>query len=228
MVGIFAWCQCDDPMADAEPTPCEEPQELKLLYKARADEAALAQLLELYRGYLWAIAKQEVGPQLAAKIPPSDVVQDVIVKAYAQFTTFNSDTIDEFLAWLRTILANRLSDLRSRYLDTQMRQLKREVSIQDLDSQDFLTHLAADENQNPVELAAKMDDKSRIEDAIERLPPHYRAVIQLRSFEGFSFSHIAGHFRIEENAARALWQRALAKLRKLLGPVYDKLETPRS
>ena len=196
-----------------------------LLDQSRADKQSLAQLLELYRNYLWTIASEELATPLTAKISPLDVVQDVIVKAHEGFKSFHSHTIDELTAWLRTLLKHQLSDLRRRYTNTQMRQLNREISLQDLDSRNFLEQLATDEEQNPAELMSKLDDKLRIVAAIAALPPHYQQVVRWR-LEGLDNEEIGNRLGINSNSARALWLRAITKLRELLSTEFENIDTP--
>lgn len=197
----------------------------RLLDHARIDVRSLTELLEVYRNYLWTIAKEELDPALAAKISPKDIVQDVVVKAHFGFGTFHSHTIDELTAWLRTLLKNHLSDLRRRYTDTQMRQLKREVSIQDLDSRNFLEQLATDQSHNPAELLAKLDDRIQIEAAVAQLEPHYQQIVRWR-LEGLGNDDIGSRLNISAHRVRALWQRALNKLRHLLTSQIEHFETP--
>ncbi len=198
----------------------------RLLLQAREDEAALSALLEIYRKYLWTIAKSGIDHQLAAKVSPLDVVQDTLVKAHKEFASFKSTTVEELTAWLRKILLNRLSDLRSRFLDTQRRQVSREISIQDLDSRSFMDQLATNDQHEARELVAQWDEKQRIQSMIPRLPPHYRQVIVWRSLEGLPFAEVANRLGMEEKRTRALWLRAVSKLREILTSETEHQKTP--
>ena len=210
---------------DEDLAPRDKSAMQRLLDQSRIDERSLTELLEVYRNYLWTIATEELEPALAAKISPKDVIQDVIFKAHIGFGTFHSHTVDELTAWLRTLLKNHLSDLRRRYTDTQMRQLKREVSIQDLDSHNFLEQLATDVSQNPAEMLAKLDDKFLIEKAVSQLEPHHQQVVRWR-LEGLDTAEIGGRLGMSSHQVRALWQRTLNKLRQLLLPELENSETP--
>lgn len=57
--------------------------------------------------------------------------------------------------------------------------------------------------------------RSMIADLLSRLRPQDERVIQLRYFEGLNYSAIAQRLSCTERAARARFQRAMDKLRKL-------------
>src|SRR3954470_15181007 len=89
---------------------------------ARAGSSeALGRLLEECRGYLLAVARQELDPRLWPKVSPSDVVQETFLEAHRDFKCFCGDTEKELLAWLRRLLLNNVADRTYRFLGTAKR-----------------------------------------------------------------------------------------------------------
>ena len=80
-----------------------------LSHARRGNGAALGKLLELYRGYLKLLIRVQVGKG-SQNGDPSDVVQDVFLKAHKAFDQFRGTTEAELAAWLRQILARCLAD----------------------------------------------------------------------------------------------------------------------
>ena len=113
------------------------------------------------------------------------------------------------------LLLNNLSDVR-RDVQRDKRRASREVSLAPADSVAPLEnglHCAA-----PTPSVALMRDEqtTALEDALERLPDHYRQVIHLRYREEQSFEAIAQQMQKTPNAVRKLWARAIEHLQQEL------------
>ncbi len=68
-----------------------------------------------YRAYLRLLAGLELDPRLRAKLDPSDVVQEALLKAQRALGTFELRGEAELVAWLRKILASTHIDAARRY-----------------------------------------------------------------------------------------------------------------
>ena len=61
------------------------------------------------------------------------------------------------------------------------------------------------------------DLKTRLKDAIDRLPELYRTVFLMHDLEGYSHREIATTLDVAEGTSKARLSRARAKLRDMLG-----------
>ena len=87
------------------------PIEKPMTQASAADERSF----ERYRDYLSLLARLQLDPRLRAKMDPSDVVQETMLKASQAQGNFRGQSQAEEMAWLRQILARQLADDRRRY-----------------------------------------------------------------------------------------------------------------
>jgi RNA polymerase sigma-70 factor (ECF subfamily) len=177
---------------------------------------ALGQALDACRAYLQAVAERELDADLRAKGGASDVVQETFLEAFRDFGGFHGESEDELLAWLRRMLLNNLANFRRRYRDTDKRAAGREVPVDACGSAgDWRESLAADSPTPSVQLMQQERDLA-LEQALARLPPDQRDVIQFRYRDELPFEEIARRMNRTSAAARQLWSRAIERLEKEL------------
>jgi DNA-directed RNA polymerase specialized sigma24 family protein len=71
--------------------------------------------LERYLGDLLMLDRLNRRSTLPGKLDPSDLVQTALLQAYDKRGQFRGESETEFLAWLRTILANQLAKATRRF-----------------------------------------------------------------------------------------------------------------
>jgi RNA polymerase sigma-70 factor (ECF subfamily) len=182
-----------------------------LLAQARAgDRAAFQQLLERLRPYLHLLVRPRLGPDLAARLGSSDLVQESLLHVTQGFNGFHGADVPQFLAWVGQIVA-RVVASSGRHHAAGKRDRRREAhGPQGIDQ-------AADGGTSPEERAARDEQAARLADALQRLPAAYRDVIQARFFDGLTFAEIAGRCGRNLGAVRVLCLRAVERLRREMG-----------
>jgi RNA polymerase sigma-70 factor (ECF subfamily) len=183
---------------------------------------ALEPFLDGCRNYLWLLARTTLADKLRAKLSPSDVVQETLLRAVERFDQFRGHTEAELLAWLRRILARTAANLARSFGGTAKRELSREQSLEHaLDrSSNVLGDLLASAGSSPSRKAERRDFRLRVADALATLEPQHREVILLRNFEDLSWEDVARRMERSSGAVRMLWLRALRRL----GPLLEKLK----
>jgi RNA polymerase sigma-70 factor (ECF subfamily) len=202
--------------SDGRPNP-----ELLLSAARQGRRECLGTLLELYRNYLYLVARTQLDLHVQAQINPSDLVQEAFLEASRDFGQFRGHTEGELLAWLRRILVHNLAHLVEKVTQAQKRSVRREVSLEEhlktLDQSAAKVEAALlCQGSSPSAQAQRREQAALLADQLAQLPTTYREVIVLRSLEGLAFEEVARRMGRSSGAVRALWLRALDQLRRLL------------
>jgi RNA polymerase sigma-70 factor, ECF subfamily len=194
-----------------------EPDRSGLLDRARrGDSAALGDLLESYRSYLFVLADLEIGRRLQRKVDAGDIVQETFLEAHRQFPRFQGQVEAQLTEWLRTILAGVLANTVRRYFGTQARDLRIEQElIDDLNhSSCQFSGWAVDPESTPSAQAMRFEQTLLIAEGLAKLPEDYRKVLLFRHLEGLPFGEIAARMGRSVDSVEKLWVRGLAKLKQ--------------
>jgi RNA polymerase sigma-70 factor (ECF subfamily) len=178
---------------------------------------ALEELLSTYRNYLRLLATTCLDHDVRAKADPSDVVQETLIKAHENFDQFRGTTRQEWLAWVRTILVNNLTDLHRRY-SLAGRKVSRERSLElviDRSSR-ILRNLLPTTDPSPSEQAQENERSVLLADALAELAPEDREVVILRNLQELDWNEIGLRTQRSPDAARMLWTRALRRVGALV------------
>lgn len=182
------------------------------------DAAALERALEPFRPYLTRLARRAIEPMLANTIEPADLVQETFLAAHRGLAVFQGSTEGQWRAWLRTILLNRLSNLRRSHLDAQRKGYERSTPREDAAVAG--ARLESSVTPPPRKLQIKERDRA-IRAALRKLPEHYREVVVWHHDDGLTFEAVGRRLGISADAARKKWNRALIRLQEILGPTHD-------
>jgi RNA polymerase sigma-70 factor (ECF subfamily) len=182
---------------------------LLLLRQARrGDLQARGELLDGFRPYLRAIVETRRSALGSVRLDSSDVIQDVLLAAHRNFDQFRGGSMAELTAWLRQV-ALHTAGKAVRNQSAARRTPAAEVTFN-------VDALAAD-TSTPSGQASDHEEAARLAAALERLPEDMSAVIRGRHVEQASYALLAERLGRSEEAVRALYTRALRRLRELCG-----------
>jgi RNA polymerase sigma-70 factor (ECF subfamily) len=177
--------------------------------------------LERCREYLRLFARTQISPRLQAKIDPSDIVQEALLKAYQAIEQYHGQSEAELLGWLRTILVRTLADavrkLRRHKGDLEL-SLERELEQSSVHLEGWLSS----EESSPLQQAQRQDDVFQLADALAKLRNDQRRAIELRYLQGYSIAQVCESLERSQPAVVGLLFRGMKKLRQLLAePTHE-------
>ncbi|HEY2253373.1 MAG TPA: sigma-70 family RNA polymerase sigma factor [Planctomycetaceae bacterium] len=194
-----------------------EPDTDQLLERAAAgDRAAVNLLLVRHRSRLRTMVRLRLDPRLAARVDPSDVVQEALIEAHRRFDDYLRDRPLPFYTWLRQLAWHRLVRLHQRHLTAGKRTVRREVSLAPYLSDDSVALLAQrlfGREHGPQRNAIQAELKGRVRRALTLLGETDREVLILRFIEQRSVEEIAALLGLGESAVKMRQLRALERLR---------------
>jgi RNA polymerase sigma-70 factor (ECF subfamily) len=196
------------------------PKVSELICGARdGDDECRDQLFELCRSYLGFAARAQVESWLRVKVDASDLVQQTMLEAHRDFAKFQGSTEQEWLGWLRRILAHNVSDFIRHYKGTAKRRVQREVPFRDPNVSGPAPGAPepAATDRTPSQELALLDDSLRVTEALSSLSPDHQEVIVLRNLERLPFNEVAERMGRTRPAVQMLWMRAIKKLQEALG-----------
>ncbi len=194
-----------------------QPSYNTLIAQARAGStSALGQLFGQCRGYLLAIANEQLDQRLHAKLGGSDLVQQSLMHAQRGFEDFRGRTEGDLLAWLRRILLNEIARSNRDYLTTAKRDVSREIPFGHKEGSRASGSWLPANTETPSKQVAASEEGARVRQAIARLSAPYQRVIELRNRDLCTFAEIGARMSISEERARRLWSRAVERLRREL------------
>jgi RNA polymerase sigma-70 factor (ECF subfamily) len=156
-------------------------------------------------------------PRLAARLDPSDVVQEALTEATERYADYQRNPTMSPYLWLRFLTLQRLNILYRRHLATHKRAADREVVLPDFEvSSVVMAQWLIDHGSSPSESAAKREQNIRLCDALESMAPQDREILSLRHFEQLSNEESAKVLGITLAAASRRYYRALERLREII------------
>ena len=181
------------------------PSEDELVARARSgDRAAFRALVERYEDEIAATVVGMLGP--GADV--DDVVQDVFIRFYRSLDRFRGEA--RVGTYLTRIAINRSLDVLRR----RKRLLSRFISRDD----ETVVHNTHGADDTTVE---RRERSLLVHQAIQQLPPKYRAVVVLRLIEEYSTEETAQILEIPYGTVLSRLSRAQAKLKTLLAPYIE-------
>ena len=176
---------------------------------------AVSELLNAYRNYLRMLAQVWVPERIQNRFDPSDLVQETLLKASRGFNGFRGVTEAELTSWLRRILSRALIDVVRKH-DVA----SKEISLEQFDgSGERFLDLMVESGTSPSQAASRRELGVLLADALARLSERQRQLIILRSLKELDWAEVAAKTGTTISSSRAMWLRALSRLRLELGEV---------
>jgi RNA polymerase sigma-70 factor (ECF subfamily) len=185
---------------------------------------AVAELFAHYRPRLRQMVRLRIGRELAARIDPSDVLQDAFVDALQKVRAYVSAPQVPPFVWLRRLTWDRLIKLQRTHVGTQKRNLERQVSLPEETSVALVQQLFSPDT-GPIDLLLRAELHDQMERSIAQLSDADREVILMRHYEGLSNNQVAQTLCISVSGATMRHGRALIRMRKLLQHVLPSEPT---
>lgn len=184
-----------------------EPTDGVLVGQAVAgDEQALEVLVRRYQSallhYIQKILKDEE--------QANDVLQAVLLQFYLSLPTLLRDV--SLRPWLFQVARNRcLDELRRRRTRPALR-----FSELSGDDEQVLTEAIQDTHPLPEEIIEQGEMRAALQQAIGKLPPTLRSIVDLRFFEELTFTEIAHTLKLPTSTTKTYCYRSMERLRSVL------------
>jgi RNA polymerase sigma-70 factor (ECF subfamily) len=151
----------------------DESSDRALVLRTRRGEVeAFGEIVRRYQNSVFNVCYRLFGERREAE----DLTQEAFIRAFQRLETFDPDR--PFGPWIRRVATNLC------YNHLQKKNL---VQVQLEDERDFV---AGSRGENPEEVQTIKDQQTTVREAILRLPPAYRAVIELRHYQDMSYTEI--------------------------------------
>ncbi len=177
----------------------EELTDQALIIRARrGDLPAYGVIVQRYQGSVYNVCYRFMSERQLAE----DLTQDTFIRAHQRLDSY--DDTRPFGPWIRRVAANLCINELNRNnqlifsLDEQMDTPSEQLS------------------RGPEEAQVAREQQNRVREAILELPPHYRAVIQLRHFQELSYKEIAKALSISMSDVKSHLYRARQTLARRL------------
>src|SRR5262249_37247722 len=202
----------------------DHPDTEELLDRAgRGDGAARQRLLSRHRHRLRQMITVRLDRRLAARIDPSDIIQEALADAARGLDDYLRDRPVPFYPWLRRFAWERLVEVNRRHLPARRRSVAREerLDLPDQSVRALVDRLVAG-GTSPSRRLMHQELRDHVQAALDRLDPRDREVLVLRYLEQLSTAESAAALGISAGAVKMRHLRALQKLRADLGDEYGE------
>jgi RNA polymerase sigma-70 factor (ECF subfamily) len=170
-----------------------------MMHLAQGDKAAAGILYDRYLPRVFGYFVRMTRNQEASR----DLAQNVFLKVIKYSHSWKEDKV--FVYWLFSIARNLMVDYH--------RGAKRFYEL------DEAPEIAQRDREEAIRNNEARESFDLLLDALAKLPPGYRELIEMNRFQGFTYKEIAVTIDSNENAVRVKTFRAIQKLKEM----YEKL-----
>jgi RNA polymerase sigma-70 factor (ECF subfamily) len=192
----------------------------QLLNRVVAGESsAAATLFARHRKRLKQMVSMRIDPRLAARLDPSDIVQDALAEAHRRIADYAAMRPIPFYPWLRRIAWERLLQMRRAHIDAKRRTVLREDALPLTNESEALLAERLADASSPSNQILRQEIADRVRSAIAQLTPSDREVVILKHLEELSFEEAAAVLGITTAALYSRYYRAIQRLHRLLNEI---------
>src|SRR4051812_40707116 len=179
------------------------------------DRQAVERLLERHRPYLRQVVAMRMDPQMAARVDPSDIVQDTQLEALRRLPDYLARRPMPFRLWLIKTAHERLIVARRRHVEADCRAVGREEPLPDKSSLLLAGRIFASD-PTPSQQLNQRELAERVRQALAQLPAGDREILFLRTFEGLTNQEAAIVLDLDAGTASKRYGRAILRLHQIL------------
>jgi RNA polymerase sigma-70 factor (ECF subfamily) len=173
----------------------------------RGDVSAFEPLVERYRERVWRLAYN----YLRDREDAWDATQEAFVRAWQALPSFRGQSA--FYTWLFRIAVNVATD-RARQRAAQ----RRAFGAEQVPEEEW-ERVMVEQGVSPDDMAARVEQRARIRQALDMLPEYHRTIIILSDLQGLSYREIAEVLDIPMGTVMSRLHNARKRLRRVLGPL---------
>lgn len=179
------------------------------------DEKSFEDLFRRYRERIGVLVAARIPRWLSLRVEIEDILQEIWLRAFRQFRSFQPQGSGSFRRWIRTIALNYINDLlRGQKAKKRDRPGKRLLSLDGATSSSAITlaERIAGSTRTPSKRLWAKENVDRVVLAVEALPDSHRRVITLRYLMGLSVAEAARRLAMTEAAVKMATLRGLQEL----------------
>lgn len=198
----------------------QQPDTEELLRRVEHGEpGACDRLMAHHRDRLRKMVAWRLDRRLAARVDPSDIVQEVLLEANGKMERYLRERPLPFFPWLRSLAGEHLATLHRRHVRAQGRSVLREepgiLNLPDESAAELASRLATS-STSPTQRALRQELRERVRHALGRLRDRDREVLVLRNLEELSVADTAAVLGVSAAAVKVRHMRALERLHAFL------------
>ena len=190
-----------------------------VLRAGTGDASAVGELLDRHRDRLRRMITVRIDPRLAARVDPSDVVQEAFAEASQRLPDYARDRRVPFYPWLRQIAWQRLVHLHQRHIGAQKRTVNREcredIALPDESVMQLAGRLVSS-GTSPSRRALREELRGRVRTALDQMVGRDQEILVMWYLEQLSVREIAALLEMKETAVKSRHRRALQRLLRVM------------
>lgn len=180
-------------------------------------QLALARMLELQRAHLKRFVDCRMNRVLSGRVDPSDIIQEVFIRAQQNLDNYLTKPAVPPLIWLRQLSHHVLRDTQRK----QFRRL-RNPCLEERGPDDFLLANLIDSSESVGTECQRRELAKNIRSMLSELSPLDREVLEMRHLEGYTIAEIAQQLELNAETVKKRYYRALERFRHILEDASSK------